>query len=142
MIKNLKNKSPKVDESCFIAESADIIGDVTVGKNSSVWYNCVLRADGNKIVIGENTNVQDGTVMHIENNYPLFITVNATSSLIGYLEVGELSSDIKCKKCKSRDATGEDGLCNNCRFVLILDSMAEKKAIECAREQTKRRYTQ
>ncbi|MBS4539684.1 gamma carbonic anhydrase family protein [Clostridium sp. D2Q-11] len=78
MIKNYKEKKPIIDKSCFIAESADVIGDVTIGKNSSVWYNCVLRADGNKIEIGENTNVQDGTIMHIEDNYPTIIGDNVT----------------------------------------------------------------
>lgn len=78
MIKNFKDKSPKIDESCFIAESADIIGDVTIGKNSSVWYNSVLRADGNKMVIGENTNIQDGTIMHIESDLPTIIGNNVT----------------------------------------------------------------
>ncbi|MBS4534238.1 gamma carbonic anhydrase family protein [Clostridium sp. D2Q-14] len=78
MIKKFKDKKPSIDETCFIAETADIIGDVAIGKNSSIWYNCVLRADGNKIVIGENTNVQDGTIMHIENSHPTIIGNNVT----------------------------------------------------------------
>lgn len=58
-----------------------------------------------------------------------------------YVGVCELSSHSKCKKCDRREATGEDELCDNCRFVLILDNMAEERAIECAHERTKRYHT-
>jgi len=48
----------------FISETASIIGDVKIGKNCSIWYNAVLRGDGESIVIGDNTNIQDGVVLH------------------------------------------------------------------------------
>lgn len=51
-------------ENCFIAETAVIIGDVTMGKNCSVWYNTVIRGDVHYIKIGNNVNIQDGTVIH------------------------------------------------------------------------------
>lgn len=60
---HLTNK-PEVKESCFVASSADLLGAVTLGANSSVWFQCVLRADVMPITIGSNTNVQDGTVIH------------------------------------------------------------------------------
>ncbi len=63
MMRHLET-SPKIDESCFIAKSSDIIGEVNIGKNSSVWFSCVLRGDVMPINIGENTNIQDGTVIH------------------------------------------------------------------------------
>lgn len=55
---------PKIDNSAFIASSAVISGDVKIGKNSGIWYGCVLRGDVTKIEIGENTNIQDNTVLH------------------------------------------------------------------------------
>lgn len=55
---------PKIDKEAFIAANSSIIGDVTIGKGSGIWFNCVLRGDVEPIVIGENTNVQDGTVIH------------------------------------------------------------------------------
>lgn len=55
---------PKIDQSAFIAENAVIAGDVVVGKNSGVWYGCVIRGDVTKITIGQNTNIQDNTVIH------------------------------------------------------------------------------
>jgi carbonic anhydrase/acetyltransferase-like protein (isoleucine patch superfamily) len=61
-------KTPRFHESVFIAEGARVIGDVVIGKDSSVWYNCVLRGDINQIVIGERSNIQDGTIIHLEND--------------------------------------------------------------------------
>jgi carbonic anhydrase/acetyltransferase-like protein (isoleucine patch superfamily) len=60
-----KDKSPKIDASCFIAPQVVVVGDVEIGKNTNVWYGCVLRGDVNEIRIGENTNIQDGTVIHV-----------------------------------------------------------------------------
>jgi carbonic anhydrase/acetyltransferase-like protein (isoleucine patch superfamily) len=58
---------PVVDDSAFIAAGSQIIGNVTIGSQSSVWYNCVLRGDVNRIVIGARTNIQDGTVIHVDS---------------------------------------------------------------------------
>ena len=63
-IKSVRGKNPQVGEGTFVAETAVLIGDVTVGKDSSLWYNVVLRGDVNKITIGDRTNIQDGTVIH------------------------------------------------------------------------------
>ena len=60
----LKGKEPQIEKDCFVADSADIIGDVNVGEGSSIWFQCVLRGDVEPIVIGKNTNIQDGTVIH------------------------------------------------------------------------------
>lgn len=56
---------PIVHETAFIAPSADIVGNVEIGADSSVWYNCVLRGDVNEIRIGARTNIQDGTIIHV-----------------------------------------------------------------------------
>jgi carbonic anhydrase/acetyltransferase-like protein (isoleucine patch superfamily) len=61
-------KAPKIHDSAFIAPGACIIGDVEIGPDSSIWYNCVLRGDINRIVIGARTNVQDGTIIHVEGS--------------------------------------------------------------------------
>lgn len=63
-----KNKECQIHKSVFIADSADIIGDVRINKDSSVWYGCVLRGDVCHISIGENTNVQDGTIIHVDRH--------------------------------------------------------------------------
>jgi carbonic anhydrase/acetyltransferase-like protein (isoleucine patch superfamily) len=60
--------SPSIDASVFVARGAQIIGDVVIGEGASVWYNCVLRGDINRISIGKRSNIQDGTVIHLEND--------------------------------------------------------------------------
>ncbi|PZP56875.1 MAG: gamma carbonic anhydrase family protein [Micavibrio aeruginosavorus] len=67
MIKKFKNILPAMDKTTFIAENAVIIGDVEIGAESSVWYNCVLRGDVNDIKIGERTNIQDGSIIHVSS---------------------------------------------------------------------------
>ena len=66
MAMDFKGKSPKISETAFIADSADIIGDVEVGDFSSIWFNAVLRGDRNKIKIGKRTSIQDGVVIHAD----------------------------------------------------------------------------
>lgn len=56
---------PVIAQSAFIAPGARIIGDVTIGDDSSIWYNCVLRGDVERISIGARTNIQDGSVIHV-----------------------------------------------------------------------------
>lgn len=62
----------------FVAKSADVIGAVKAGDNSSIWYQTVLRGDQQPITIGENTNVQDGTVIHCDPGHPTIIGDNVS----------------------------------------------------------------
>ncbi|MCR2834437.1 gamma carbonic anhydrase family protein [Parerythrobacter lacustris] len=66
----IHGKTPQIHDTAFIAPGCTIIGDVTVGAGSSIWYNCVLRADVSRIVIGERSNVQDGSVLHCDPERP------------------------------------------------------------------------
>ena len=60
----VKGVSPQWGDNCFIAENATIVGDVIMGRDCSVWFNAVLRGDVNAIRIGDETNIQDGAVIH------------------------------------------------------------------------------
>ncbi len=60
-----KGLEPNVPDSCFVAPSADIIGDVEIGEDSSVWFQVVIRGDVNRIKIGRRTNIQDGAILHV-----------------------------------------------------------------------------
>lgn len=64
LIKTLLGKTPKFGKDCFLADNATIIGDVELGDNCSVWFNTTLRGDVNYIRIGNNTNIQDGAIVH------------------------------------------------------------------------------
>ena len=92
MIKEYKGIEPKIDETAFIAESADIVGQVTIEKNANIWYGTVLRADDNYITVGENTNIQDGSIVHISEKFPTIIGKNVTvghKSIIHGCEIGD-----------------------------------------------------
>jgi gamma-carbonic anhydrase len=67
MIRPFRGKHPQIHPSAFVEESAQVIGDVWIGAQSSVWFNAVVRGDVFHIRIGERTNVQDGTVIHVTN---------------------------------------------------------------------------
>ena len=66
----IHGKAPRIDPSAFIAPGCRIVGDVTIGPDVSIWYNCVLRADVSRIVIGARSNVQDGSVLHCDPERP------------------------------------------------------------------------
>lgn len=78
MIKAYQGIEPKIDETAFIAPSADVVGKVTIEKNANIWYNVVIRAEEQNIVIGENTNIQDGSVVHIGYNEDTIVGKNVT----------------------------------------------------------------
>ncbi len=67
MIYEFLKKSPKFDDTVFVAPSADLIGDVTLGSESSVWFNVTIRGDVNWIKIGDRSNVQDNSSIHVMN---------------------------------------------------------------------------
>lgn len=74
----LENNKPDIAEDCFVAASADLIGDVIMHQGASVWFNCVLRADNASITVGKNSNVQDGSVLHVDPGFPLTIGEGVT----------------------------------------------------------------
>ena len=78
MIFSLGNLSPRIADDVYVADSADVIGDVEIGSGSSVWFNTVLRADNDLIRIGTGSNIQDGTVIHVDEGIPTIIGDNVT----------------------------------------------------------------
>ena len=78
MFYDLENKKPKNSGENWVAPNATIIGDVTLEKNTSIWFNATLRGDIENIHVGEGSNVQDGSVLHTDPGYPLKIGKNVT----------------------------------------------------------------
>ena len=64
LIRKVRGFEPEIGEKTWLAENATVIGNVKIGENCSIWYNAVLRGDVNAITIGNNTNIQDGVVIH------------------------------------------------------------------------------
>jgi len=87
---DFEGKIPRLDPTAFVAPGAQLIGDVELGPEASVWYNCVLRGDMNRIRIGARSNLQDGSVIHVdpprpggpEEGYPCLIGADV---LIGHM---------------------------------------------------------
>ena len=74
MLHEYKGKWPRLGERVYIAEGAQIVGDVEIGDHSSVWYNCVIRGDGDIVRIGHHTNIQDASIGHVmRNECPLIL---------------------------------------------------------------------
>lgn len=66
----IHGKRPRVHDSAFVAPGCRLIGDIEIGPDVSIWYNCVLRADVNRMVIGARTNIQDGSICHVDSPKP------------------------------------------------------------------------
>lgn len=67
-ILSFEGRAPQIDATAWVAPTAAVIGDVTIGPGSSIWYNCVLRGDTNFIRIGARTNIQDGSILHVNRD--------------------------------------------------------------------------
>lgn len=88
-ILSIHGKTPRIHESAFIAPGCRIIGDVEIGPEASVWYNCVIRADVSSVRIGARSNIQDGTVIHCDGPAPGapdgFPTIIGEDVLVGHM---------------------------------------------------------
>ncbi|MCF7792218.1 MAG: gamma carbonic anhydrase family protein [Victivallales bacterium] len=111
-------KQLNIDSTAFIAEGVKIIGEVCIGENSSVWYNSVIRSDYEEtsVVIGKNTNIQDGSVVHLDAVNSTFIGDEVT---IGH-------------KCIIHGCTVEDGALIGMGAVILNGAVVGKNAIIAA----------
>lgn len=78
MLKQYQNKKPKIDKTCFLADGTIVIGDVIAEKGVSIWFNSVIRADLDSIIIGYNTNIQDLVMIHTDKNFPTVVGNNCS----------------------------------------------------------------
>ncbi|MCK9382092.1 MAG: gamma carbonic anhydrase family protein [Sulfuritalea sp.] len=81
-IYSLGDRKPSLGRDVWIAPNATVIGDVRLGDNASIWWNAVLRGDNDTITIGANSNIQDGSVLHVDEGVPLTLGANVT---VGHL---------------------------------------------------------
>jgi carbonic anhydrase/acetyltransferase-like protein (isoleucine patch superfamily) len=82
MIYSLGERKPEFRGEVFVSDSATVVGSVLLENNTSVWFNAIIRADNELITVGENSNVQDGSVLHTDAGVPLVVGRNVT---IGHL---------------------------------------------------------
>ena len=93
MIYDLEKNVPEISADSWVAPNAIIIGKVKLEKNSSIWFNAVLRGDIEKIIIGENSNIQDGSVLHTDPGCPLTVGKGVTVGHMVMLHGCEISDD-------------------------------------------------
>ncbi|MGI5824881.1 MAG: gamma carbonic anhydrase family protein [Bacillota bacterium] len=86
-ITDFKNLKPEIDNLTYVAPSADIIGDVRIGKKSSIWHQATIRGDINSVIIGDYVSVQEGTVIHVDDDYPVnvgnYVTIGHNATVHG-----------------------------------------------------------
>jgi carbonic anhydrase/acetyltransferase-like protein (isoleucine patch superfamily) len=82
MIYTLGDKTPQLLGNNYVADTATVIGNVILGRNTSVWWNVVIRGDNDRITLGENVNIQDGSVLHSDEGVPLTLANNVS---VGHL---------------------------------------------------------
>lgn len=78
MILSFQGNRPKVQKSAFIAPTADLIGRVTIGRQASIWHGAVLRGDINRVEVGDRSNIQDNSVLHVEKSLPCIVRNSVT----------------------------------------------------------------
>ena len=87
MIHPLEGRIPDIHPKAFVAPSADVVGEVTVGEGSSVWFSTTIRADFRSVTVGRFTSVQDGAVLHADPNFPVtvgdYVTIGHRAVLHG-----------------------------------------------------------
>lgn len=91
MIKNFKSKEPKIHKNTYISETSVIIGSVELEENVNIWFGAVLRGDLRNIVVGKNTNIQENTVIHTDEDYKVIIGEGCTighGAIIHGCEIG------------------------------------------------------
>jgi len=77
-IYSIDDKTPSIASDAWVAPDATVIGDVELGSKSSVWFGAVIRAENDRVVVGEGSNIQDGSVIHIDPGYPLMLERHVT----------------------------------------------------------------
>src|SRR5258706_6218634 len=86
------HKTPTLGRDVYIARGAVVLGDVTLGDHSSIWYNAVVRGDINRIVVGHHTNIQDNAVLHLADDFPCIVGNYVTvghSAIVHACKVGD-----------------------------------------------------
>jgi len=78
VIRDFNNITPRIDATAFVAPNSTVIGDVVLGENTTVWYNAVLRGDIDRIVVGDNTNIQEGCIIHCKKGADVRIGSHVT----------------------------------------------------------------
>jgi len=92
-VRNYLHYKPEIHENAYVDESAVVIGRVRLMKNSSVWPSAVIRGDINEITVGEGSNIQDGTVLHVTHELPVIIGTGVTVGHLAMIHGAEIGDN-------------------------------------------------
>lgn len=115
-------KEPDIDPTAYVAKGAVVIGDVTLGPQSSVWHNCVLRGDIERIVVGEGSNIQDGSVVHLADDLGVFIGRYVTVGHLAMIHACTIEDECLIGMC----ATVLDGAVIGARSIVGAGAVVTK----------------
>jgi hypothetical protein len=138
-IYSLDDKRPLVAESAWVADSAQVMGDVVLAANVSVWFGTVIRGDTETIQVGEGSNIQDGSVLHADHGKPLTVGKHVTVGLPGHRRqrISRWFDDhgFACQsgaRVKPRTNSGPADVCQKLRSECATLSIgAEKNCLNC-----------
>ncbi len=94
MIREVNGKRPRIDPTAFVAETAVVIGDAILEAHASVWFGAIVRADNDQIFIGEDTNIQDGAIVHADPGEPVHIGKRVTLGHQAIVHAATLEDDV------------------------------------------------
>ena len=94
MIQSYKGKTPVLGKRVYIAETATVAGDVVLGDDVSVWPSAVIRGDMNPIIIGDRTNIQDGAVIHVDKETPVYIGCDVTIGHLAHVHGANVEDEV------------------------------------------------
>lgn len=118
-------RTPQIDPGAFIAPGAMLIGDVTVHEGASIWFNTVLRADIQRIVIGPNSNIQDGTVIHLDDDHGTIVGQYVTCGHKAMLHACTIDDEVLVGMC----ATILDGAQIGARSIIGAGALVTKNTV-------------
>lgn len=92
-IRSLGDRRPRLDQTAYVADGAQVIGDVVLGPSASVWFNAVLRGDSEQITIGAESNIQDGAIVHADPGFPCTVGARVVTGHAAILHGCEIGDD-------------------------------------------------
>ncbi len=92
-VRSLRGRHPRIDPTVYVADGAQVIGDVTLESGASVWFNAVIRGDSEGITVGRETNVQDGAILHADPGFPCTVGARVVTGHAAILHGCEISDD-------------------------------------------------
>jgi carbonic anhydrase/acetyltransferase-like protein (isoleucine patch superfamily) len=92
-VRSLGNRTPQIDATAYIADGAQLIGDVAVGSGASVWFNAILRGDTEQISVGTGSNIQDGAILHADPGFPCTVGAGVVAGHGAILHGCEIGDD-------------------------------------------------